>query len=61
MNQSGVLIGRLVADHRIGTELPENEIGLGRDHRFVEALEHVRHFFAADAAVDDRDRRVWKE
>ncbi len=26
------------------------EVGLGRDHRAIEALEHVRHFFAADAA-----------
>ena len=42
--------------HRIGAELPEHEIGLGGDHRAVEALEHVGDFFAVDAAIDHGDR-----
>ena len=40
-DQRAVLGGHVIADHRIGAELPKHQIGLGRDDRVVEALEHV--------------------
>ena len=49
----GAAIGHFViADERIGAELPQDEIGLVGDHRLVKALEHVGHFLAADAAIE---------
>ena len=48
--------GRAVAQHRIGAELPQHQVGLGGDHGLVEAPEHVADDLAADAAIEHLDR-----
>jgi hypothetical protein len=50
----------MLAQHRIGAELPQYQIGLGSDDRSVEALEHVADDLAADAPIEHRDRMAGK-
>ena len=55
MQQGGVRQQRLVAQHGIGADLPEDQIGLLGDHGAVEPREHVGSLVAVDAAVQDRE------
>ena len=46
----------MMAQHRVGAELPEHQVGLLGDDGAVEALKHVADLLAADAAVEHGDR-----
>jgi hypothetical protein len=46
---------RVVAQHRIGADLPEHEVRPLRDDGGVEPRQHVGDFLAAHAAVQHRD------
>jgi hypothetical protein len=43
------------AQHPVGADLPQHQIGLLGDHGSVEAREHVGDFLAAHAAVQNGD------
>ena len=51
---------RVIAQHRIGAELPQHEVGFLRDHAGLETGQHVAHFLAIDAMIDDADAIVRK-
>ena len=55
-----VVVEFIIADHRIGAKLPEDQVGLGSDHVRTEALEHVADFLTADATVEHNDRMARK-
>jgi hypothetical protein len=50
----------MATNDRIGAELPEHEVRLGRDNGRIEPLEHIGDFFTAHAAVQHCNRYFWK-
>ena len=48
----------VIADDRIGAELPQHQVGLGGDHGGIETLEHVADFLAVGTAIEHGDRTV---
>jgi hypothetical protein len=50
----------IVADHRIGAKLPQNQVGFGGDHVCIKAIEHIANFLAAYTAVKHSDRVTGK-
>ena len=46
---------RMVAQHGIGADLPEHEIGMRRDDAGCEPRHHLRGLFAVDAAIEHGD------
>ena len=48
-------VERMIAHDRIGANLPENEIGMGRDDRAIEPSNHLWRLFAVDAAIEHGD------
>ena len=59
-DRRAVLIEPLIAQHRIGAELPQHQIGLLGDDRARRSAQHVGDFFAVDAAVEHGDRATGK-
>ena len=55
MQQHGMRFERAVAQHRIGADLPENQIGMRGDDGGVEAGQHLVGLLAVDAAIEHRD------
>ena len=55
MQQRRLRVERAVAQHRVGSGLPDDQIGLFIDDAGVEARQHVARLLAVDAAVQDRD------
>jgi hypothetical protein len=55
-DRGAAIVHRVIADQRIGAQLPQQQVGLGGDHGAVEALEHVGDFLAVDTAVEHGDR-----
>src|SRR5262249_53317113 len=47
-----------VAQHGVGADLPQNEVGTGRDHVAVEPRQHLGRVLAVDAAVEHLDGGV---
>ena len=55
VEHDGVRLERMVAQHGIGPDLPEHQIGMRRKHAGLEPLDHLRGFFAVDAAIEHGD------
>src|SRR5262245_2131499 len=55
-NRNVLAIETIVADYRIGAELPYDQVGLSCDHVCIKALEHIANVFAPHAAVKHGDR-----
>ena len=46
---------RMVAQHRVATDLPQDQVGLLADHVLLKSRQHVGADFAIDAVIDDGD------
>ena len=53
-------IDTVVAQDRVGAELPDHEFRLCRRDVALHALDHFLHVLAADAAIQDADRYAGK-